>query len=315
MKLELIPDLDGCDVAAEHDFVFRAKQTARGVLITRFRGTVCRPAEQGITVSAWQQSVYRFGGLRISVPLFATVQLDRGGVVLDLKLDELCRGSQGSKCDFSELERCMGGLLCGKSFAEFNLRCPSAEDARCLHLFELLGGAASFYALLRGRGQEEGSEQELMRLFPDRAGLRCENRHIVLSREHSTVVEMSHSTPPRLDENDFVRDLDAAVRVFCNGEQAFETELRADHYHEAYAALSRLYGRCFRLERQALDYPNGRAARFTNYPALSALSLLSFSYAAMHGGLTRALRVERILRRLQKGDAEAACIGFAQETD
>ena len=158
-------------------------------------------------------------------------------------------------------------------------------------------------------------EQELMRLFPDRAGLRCENRHIVLSREHSTVVEMSHSTPPRLDENDFVRDLDAAVRVFCNGEQAFETELRADHYHEAYAALSRLYGRCFRLERQALDYPNGRAARFTNYPALSALSLLSFSYAAMHGGLTRALRVERILRRLQKGDAEAACIGFAQETD
>lgn len=315
MIMDLIADLDARDIVEDHDFVFRAKQTDRRALITRFRGTACAKTEDGYAVSAWHRSVYRFGGVRIVVPLFAAVLLDEEGVMRDLSLDERCRGSQGAKCNFSELERCMRGILQGRRFSEFSLRCTSAEDAQCLHLLELLGGAASFYALLRGRGQEEGSEQELMRLFPDRAGLRCENRHIVLSREHSTVVEMSHSTPPRLDENDFVRDLDAAVRVFCNGEQAFETELRADHYHEAYAALSRLYGRCFRLERQALDYPNGRAARFTNYPALSALSLLSFSYAAMHGGLTRALRVERILRRLQKGDAEAACIGFAQETD
>ena len=310
MELALQPDLDTRDVVSDHSFVFDAHARQARTLITRYRGTVVRPSDAGYTVTAWQKSVYHFGGLSREVPVLATVLLDTGGTVRDLRLDERCAGSQGKRCDWRTLEQCMLERLRGKAFTAFGTACPGAADARCLHLYELLAGAAGFFALVRERGRSEGSEQELVTIRPDRGGLVCENRHILLGRESALQIDLRHLEPPRRDEHDLTCFLNAAVTVRHQGEEAFCQDLRADRFEEAYTALNLLFARCCRLERQALALPGHERARFTNWPALAGLFLLTFSHESMAGAVLRAVRIERMLRFLQTGEGRRGCIGF-----
>ena len=310
MKLELQPDLDLRDVVADHSFVFDAHARDRKTLITRYRGTAVCATDTGYTVTAWQKSVYHFGGLNLEVPVLATVLLDAEGVVRDLCLDERCSGSQGKRCDWNTLQSCMAERLHANPFTAFGAACPSAEDARCLHLYELLGSAASFFALMQERGLSEGSEQEIVSIRPDRGGLTCENRHILLDRESALHIDLRHLEPLRRNEHDLPCFLNAAVTVRHQGEEAFSQPLRAERFEEVYTALNLLFGRCYRLERQALALPNHERARCTNLTALAGLFLLTFCHESMAGAVSRALRIERILHFLQTGEGRRGCIGF-----
>jgi hypothetical protein len=310
MKLELQPDLNARDVVHDHSFVFDAHARDRKTLITRYRGTAVCAADTGFIVTAWQKSVYHFGGLNREVPVLATVLLDAEGTVLDLHLDERCAGSQGKRCDWQTLQRGMLEQLRGKPFTAFGTACPSAADARCLHLYELLGGAAGFFALLRERGLSEGSEQELVTIRPDRGGLVCENQHVLLGRESVLQIDLRHLEPPRRNEHDLPCFLNAEATVYHQGIEAFRQELRADRFEDVYTALNLLFGRCYRLERQALALPGRERARFTNCPALAGLFLLTISHESMAGAMLRAVRIERMLRFLQTGEGRRGCIGF-----
>lgn len=310
MKLELRHDLDTRDVVFDHSFVFDAHTHDRRTLITRYRGTVVRRAETGYHVVAWQKSVYHFGGLNREVPVLATVLLDHEGVVRGLSLDERCLGSQGKRCDFRTLQICMNGMLKGKPFAQFGAQCPSAGAARCLHLFELLGGAAGFFALLRAQGLEEGSEQELVTIRPNRGGLKAENRHILLGKESVLELDLRHLDPPRRNERDLTRHVNAVVTVRHQGAESFTQDLKADRFEDVYAALNLLFGKCYQLEKQALALPGRRRVRFTNCTALAGLFLLTFSHESMKGIVSRAVRIERILHFIQTGEGRKGCIGF-----
>ena len=310
MKLDLQPDLDTRDVEIDRGFVFDAHAPDKQTLITRYRGTVVRASDTGFTVTAWQKSVYHFGGLNREVPVLATVQLDAEGTVRSLRLDERCVGSQGKRCDWRMLQTCMEERLCGKPFTAFGAACPSAADARCLHLYELLGGAAGFFALLRERGLSEGSEQELVTIRPDSGGLICENRHILLERESALEIDLRHLEPPRRGEHDLPCSLNAEAAVRHQGTEAFRQDLRAERFEDVYTALNLLFGRCYRLERQALALPAHERARYTNCPALAGLFLLTLSHESMAGSITRAVRIERMLRFLQTGEGRRGCIGF-----
>ena len=310
MKLQLQRNLDDMDVVFDHGFVFDAHTRDPRALITRYRGTVVRPSDAGFTVVAWQKSVYRFGALNRAVPVFATVLLDRAGVVRGLSLDERCLGSQGRRCDWRTLQICMNERLRDKPFADFHKLCPDAGAARCLHLFELLGDAAGFFQLLRGRGQDAGSEQELVTIRPDRDGLRAENRHILLGRESVTELDLRHLDPPQRNERDLTSHVNAVVTVRHQGEAAFEQPLQADRFEDVYAALNLLFSRCYRLEKRALDLPGRQRVRFSNFPALAGLFLLTFSHESMRGAVSRALRIEGILHFIQTGEGRTGCIGF-----
>jgi len=310
VKLQLQRDLDSMDVVFDHGFVFDAHTRDPRTLITRYRGTVVRPSDAGCTVVAWQKSVYHFGGLNREVPVFATVLLDRDGVVRGMSLDERCLGSQGSRCDWRTLRNCMNGRLQGKPFADFQKLCPDAGAARCLHLFELLGGAADFFELVRDRRLDAGSEQELVTICPNRDGLRAVNRHILLGRESVTELDLRHLEPPRRNERDLTSHVNAEVTVRHQGREAFEQTLRADRFENVYTALNRLFNRCYRLEKQVLDLPGRRRVRFSNCTALAGLFLLTFSHESMHGVISRALRIERILHFIQTGEGRTGCIGF-----
>ena len=279
-------------------------------LITRYRGTVVRESDTGFTVAAWQKSVYHFGGLNREVPVFAIVLLDPEGVVRALSLDERCLGSQGARCDFRELSICMNERLRGKPFAEFMTHCPDAGAARCLHLFELLSGAAGFFTLLRQRGLRQGSEQELVRIRPERDGLTAENRHILLGSESVLEFDLRHLEPPERNERDLTCRLNAEVTVRHQGEAAFTQALRADTFPDVYAALNLLFSQCYHLEKQALGLPGRRRVRFTNCTGLAGLFLLTFSHESMAGAVSRALRIERILHFIQTGEGRTGCIGF-----
>ena len=77
-----------------------------------------------------------------------------------------------------------------------------------------------------------------------------------------------------------------------------------------YAALNLLFSRCYRLEKQTLELPGRRRVRFSNCTALAGLFLLTFSHESMHGAVSRALRIERILHFIQTGEGRTGCIGF-----
>ena len=310
MKLELRRDLDALDAVFDHGFVFDAHARDRRVLITRYRGTVVRPSDAGFTVVAWQKSVYHFGGLNREVPVLATVLLDPDGVVRGLSLDERCLGSQGKRCDFRTLQICMDGMLKGKPFSDFGTHCPDAGAARCLHLFEVLDGAAGFFALLRSRGLAEGSEQELVTIRPNRGGLKAENRHILLGRESVTELELRHIDPTRRNERDLTCHVHADVTVRHQGGEAFRQTLCADRFEDVYTALNLLFVRCYQLDKKALELPVHRRVRFTNWSALAGLFLLTFSHESMAGAVLRAVRIERMLHFIQTGEGRTGCIGF-----
>ena len=310
MKLELQPELDRMDVALDHDFVFEAHARYRKTLITRYRGTAVRPSEAGYAVAAWQKSVYHFGGLNLEVPVFATVLLDQAGVVRGLRLDERCVGSQGSRCDWRTLCEGMNERLRGKPFADFQKLCPDAGAARCLHLYEILSGAAGFFQLVRDRDLDAGSEQELVTIRPDRGGLHAENRHMLLGKESVLTFDLRHHVPPQRNERNLPCTLNADVTVRHQGEEAFPQELRAERFEDVYTALNLLFGRSHQLEKKTLDLPDSRRVRFSNLPSLAGLFLLSFSHESMVGAVSRAVRIERIVQFLQTGEGRTGCIGF-----
>lgn len=310
MKLELRRDLAQINTVFDHSFVFDAHTRDLGTLITRYRGTDVRKSDSGWNVVAWQKSVYHFGGLNREVPVLAVVLLDEQGVVRGLSLDDDCLGSQGKRCDFRELQICMNGLLKGKPFADFNTLCPSAGAARCLHLFELLGGAAGFFTELRQRELEEGIEQELVTICPGKDGLVAENTHIVLDQESVTRYELHYIQRPKRNERDLTKSIEADVDVFYNGEKAFTEHLKADEFQQVYAALNLMFGKTYQLEKKFFGFHGRRRVRFTTCTGLAGLFLLTFSHESMAGGVSRALRIESILNFVQTGEGRTGCIGF-----
>ena len=310
MKLDIRPDLAQLDPIFDHSFVFDAHTRDLRTLITRYRGTVVKRAERGWHLVAWQKSVYHFGGLNREVPVLATVLLDDAGVVRGLSLDERCLGSQGKRCDFRTLQICMTERLKGKPFADFQRECPGAGAARCLHLYELLGGAAGFFAELRARGLEEGTEQERVRICPDRDGIRAENRHIILDQESVTELDLRYVRRPERNERDLTRSVAAEVDVRYNGEATFHESIDAERFEDVYAALNLMFGRCYQLEKRYFGFAGRKRVRFTNCTALAGLFLLTFSHESMPGTVSRALRIEQILHFIQTGEGRTGCIGF-----
>ena len=133
-------------------------------LITRWRGTVCRKLPAGFEVVSWQKSMYRFGGLYREVPIAVKVVLDDKTCISSIVIDENSCGSQGKSCDFACLERSLRDKLIKRPFAEFSKVYKDAAATGCLHVFEILSGASSFFALLTDRGLTDGAEQEMVKI-------------------------------------------------------------------------------------------------------------------------------------------------------
>lgn len=310
MKLELRRDLKELNTVFDHSFVFDAHSPERSTLITRYRGTDVRKSDAGWNVVAWQKSVYHFGDLNREVPVLAVVLLDEDGLVRGLSLDENCLGSQGKRCDFRQLQIGMNEILKGKPFSDFNSLCPNAGVARCLHLFELLGGAAGFFAELRQRDLTEGIEQELVTITPNSDGLIAENTHIILDQESTTRYDLRYIQPPKRNERDLTESIDATVVVSYNGDTAFTERLTAEQFQDVYAALNLMFGRSYQLEKKFFGFHSRRRVRFTNCTALAGLFLLTFSHESMLGAISRAIRIEKILHFIQTGEGRTGCIGF-----
>ncbi len=310
MMLELQRNLAELDTVFDHSFVFGAHTRDLGTLITRYRGTDVRKSDSGWNVVAWQKSVYHFGSLNREVPVLAVVLLDENGLVRGLSLDDDCLGSQGKRCDFRTLQIGMNDLLKGHPFADFNTLCPGAGAARCLHLFELLGGAAGFFQELRQRELEEGIEQELVTIRPHADGLVAENTHIILDRESTTRYELRYIRRPIRNERDLTKSIEADVDVFYNGEKPFTEHLEADEFQQVYAALNLMFGKTYQLEKKFFGFHSRRRVRFTNCTGLAGLFLLTFSHESMAGTVSRALRIEKILHFIQTGEGRTGCIGF-----
>lgn len=310
MMLELRRDLKELDTVFDHSFVFDAHSPDRSTLITRYRGTDVRKSDSGWNVVAWQKSVYHFGDLNREVPVLAVVLLDEDGLVRGLSLDDNCLGSQGKRCDFRQLQIGMNELLKGKPFADFNSLCPNAGVARCLHLFELLGGAAGFFSELRQRDLTEGIEQELVTITPNDDGLVAENTHIILDQESTTRYDLRYLQPPKRNDRDLTESIDATVVVSYNGDTAFTERLTAGQFQDVYAALNLMFGKSYQLEKKFFGFHSRRRVRFTNCTALAGLFLLTFSHESMLGAISRAIRIEKILHFIQTGEGRTGCIGF-----
>ena len=218
--------------------------------------------------------------------------------------------SQGKRCDFRQLQIGMNELLKGKPFSDFNSLCPNAGVARCLHLFELLGGAAGFFTELRQRELAEGIEQELVTITPNDDGLVAENTHIILDQESTTRYDLRYLQPPKRNDRDLTESIDATVVVSYNGDTAFTERLTAEQFQDVYAALNLMFGKSYQLEKKFFGFHSRRRVRFTNCTALAGLFLLTFSHESMMGAISRAIRIEMILHFIQTGEGRTGCIGF-----
>ena len=308
MPLTLRRDLDRRNVAFDHDFIFNSHAYFDlHALITRYRGTVCTPADHGVIVTAWQKSVYRFGCIPLEETIVATIMVRRDGVVHGLSLDERSHGGLGPLCDFKQLHRCMNRMLRGKVFADFLRVCPSAGDANCLHLFEVLSAAASFYAHLREKGLDHGSEEELLNICPKRDAIVSTNERRVLGREQTVEITLRHRKPPVATPPVRIpRQLDSDISIRCDGRDAMQEHIDARDFHAVYGQMNRVLAKFNRLEKEAFRV-KGRM-RFTNATSFVGLMLLTLAHESMH--ILRAPRILLTLNYLQAGGARPGCIAF-----
>ena len=308
MKLKALPRLEDMDVFSDHGFVFDAHSQDRSEVIKRYRGTVVKASEQGVKVAAWQKSIYHFGGLNREVPIFITVTTDSDGLITSVEIDERSNGSQGKRCSFPCLEGCINSRLSGKRIADIPALFPSSSETKCLHIYEILAGAASFCAHLEELGLSEGAEQELFSAVPTADGLIANSRHEILGKMSETELLFTHSSMPELNKFNLPVKLDARVLVRFNGAAARREALSSDSFELTYAQLNRLATRCYNLEKKFFGL-SGRV-KFSNCPSMSGLLILATSHSMLKGTVSRALKVEQILHYLQTGYNKNPCKGF-----
>ncbi len=309
-RLRLCGDLESRNVIFDHRFIFERSLDYRA-LITRYRGTVCRDTSTGCVVTAWQKSLYRFGNFPLEEAICATILLDRNGIARGVSLDEKSHGGLGPLCDFHTLQGCMNRILRGKSFAAFSRVCPTAGDARCLHLFEVLGSAAGFYEELLRKGETEGSEEELMRICPKPHTIRVENEHILNGKYRRTDITLRHVAAPTFTKNQMPAGLISRLEVRTSGEGSLSEPVEASDFRGVYGKLNRAISKVHRMEKEAFNCA-GRM-RFTNYTSLTGLLLLTMSHSAMR--ILRGPRILMMLQILQTGGERMNCIGFSKLSD
>lgn len=308
MKLDGLLDLGRIDVFAKPSFIFALDSDRRQDLITRYRATVCTGDSSGATIRAWQKSIYRFGGLHRQVPMAVTVSLDASGLIKNIEIDAPSRGSQGKNCDFACLEASLRDKLISNRFVDFSRIYKDAGTTGCLHIFEILSGASSFYELMCRRGLTDGSEQELLRISPYGGGIQAVNEHEVLGKTAVTELSLKYNAKPGFGKKGLPESLDADVSVDFNGKAAASSRVRANDFAGCYSGLNRCFTRAYNAEKKFFDVPGKQ--RFSNLPSLVGLVVLALSHEGMSGTLSRAAKLESILIFLQTGEGREGCIGF-----
>ncbi len=304
MQIKKLPDLN--TVAVLSDFVFDAHNADLSELIKRYRGTLV--TDGGSTVTAWQKSIYHFGGLTREVPIVITLKIGGDGCIASLDIDRRSNGSQGARCSFPCLEQCIGSKLIGKKISDIPELFQSAADTKCLHIYEILAGAASFCAHLEGLGLHDGSEQELFAITPTKTGLLVDATHEVLGEQSETELVVRYENAPVLNKFNLPESVSGSVLVRLDGAAVRTEKLNADSFEMIYAQLNRLASRCYNLEKKRFGL-SGRV-KFSNCPSMSGLLLLAMSHQALKGTVGRAIEVERILHYLQTGYHANPCKGF-----
>ena len=213
MQIRKLPELNTISVLS--DFVFDAHNADLSELIKRYRGTVV--TEGGSTVIAWQKSIYHFGGLTREVPIVITLKLGADGCIASLDIDRRSNGSQGTRCSFPCLEQCIGSKLIGRKISDIPELFQSAGDTKCLHIYEILAGAASFCAHLEGLGLADGSEQELFAITPTKTGLLVDATHEVLGEKSETELVVRYENAPVLNKFNLPESLSGSVLVRFDG--------------------------------------------------------------------------------------------------
>ena len=308
MHLTLRKDLDRRNVVSDHVFIFKSHDYfSLHSLITRYRGTVCTPAESDTIVTAWQKSIYRFGWIPLEETIVATITVREDGVVRSLNLDKRSHGGLGPLCDFKKLSTCMDCMLRGKVFGDFLRICPTAGDANCLHLFEVISAAASFYAHLRETGRSRGAEEELLNICPKRGTIVSTNERWVLGEEQSVEITLRHEKKPTTAH--LVRlpqQLDSVISIRCDGKDTMAESIQTKDFRGVYGQMNRVLAKFNRLEKEAF-HVKGRM-RFTNATSFVGLMLLTLAHESMHW--LRAPRILLTLNYLQAGGARSNCIAF-----
>lgn len=307
MQLTDLPDLDRIDIAHNHAVVFDAHNRNRSQLITRWRGTIAEQTEDGGVITAWQKSIYHFGGLDREVPVLVRMVLDKEERIRAVLIDEGSRGSQGKRCDFTCLENLSLSLLKDVKISELHRVVNKASDVKCLHLFEILAGAASFYSTLPDGGKA-GSEQELLFITPGKRGLTAQNIHEICGKRDKMIIRLRHNSGPAMNKENLCAGADAEVTIEYNGEDAGTETVSGDSFELVFASLNRLFSKCQMLEKKFFGQ-KGRI-KFSNYPSMVGLFLLTFSHSSMRGGPGRAYRIEKILHYIQTGYHSQPCKGF-----
>ena len=309
MEIHDLPVLAEVEELEALDFVFEAHIRDRDVLITRYRGTIVRPMEGGqYQLIGWQKSIYHFGGLNREVPIGVVMTTDSDGVIQDFRFDGRCEGSQGKNCDFSILHDRISEELIGKTVPDIERLYITAGDVQCLHVFEILCSIASFYGLLKSRGLAEGQEQELATIIPTESGLICRDRHELLGGFNETEMLLTHREPHRLNERNLCSYVNCDVHVRRHNEGNVTESLYAENFEGVYAQLNRLFSKCLRQEKRYFGLFG--KVRYSMYPSLAGLFLLTFSHEGMEGSVDRALKIEKILHFIQAGEGRTPCLGF-----
>ncbi len=307
MQITYLPDLKKVSIPDDHGIVFDAHDRDHSRLITRWRGTIAEKTEDGGVITAWQKSIYHFGGLDREVPILVKIVLDKDARIRAVLIDKRSRGSQGKWCDFACLENLTDSLLNGLEISELHRTVNKAADVKCLHLFEILAGAASFYDTLPA-DKKAGSEQELLFISPDKEGLTAQNVHEINGKRDRMVIRLDHNSEPVMNEENLCAGSDAEVKVEYNGEDVLSEHISGDSFELVFASLNRLFSKCQILEKK--NFAQKGRIKFSNYPSMVGLFLLTFSHSSMRGGPGNAYKIEKRLHYLQTGYHSQPCKGF-----
>ena len=104
---------------------------------------------------------------------------------------------------------------------------------------------------------------------------------------------LTHCEPHRLNERNLCSYVNCDVHVRRHNEGNVTESLYAENFEGVYAQLNRLFSKCLRQEKRYFGL-SGKV-RYSMYPSLAGLFLLTFSHEGMEGSVDRALKIEKIL--------------------
>lgn len=175
-------------------YVYKQLQeyTLSGGCCLRVGGIRYKKVEDKTSIIAWQCNLADVQNYDVRLPTIITIELDCNDVIIDIKLSEKFKGSQGIPCSQKYLQRRLTNELIGESFSMDNVKIKDQFYLACRHVYELVYGAASFKNYCENEGIMDAWTTECTKAYQVEDSLEVFDRISINGNEAITKIKIDN---------------------------------------------------------------------------------------------------------------------------